>query len=309
MKRQLRVLVAAVPLMVAASPAKAETKLETNVMVRSNGDCPSGQSITEALWAIHPDSEWPTLKATVYVVEDQVQVSLGDDQTHWREVDAPEDCTDRANRVAVVIAVWSGALPEGATDAPNLSVPMPAPIPAPAPLPAKKSSMVTELGLSGFSSTVGGWVPGGSVELGRLRREGWWGIRATVGYQSTRSLRLDIGESQYDRTLLGAAMVLQWNRPRIVLSSDWGLVGAYLRAHGNGYSQNQSASGLNVGLAADGRAGVRLGPFRIWAVISLYRWALKETIRVDPLVTGTSTTSTLPAWDAHLGMGAGMVFD
>jgi hypothetical protein len=120
---------------------------------------------------------------------------------------------------------------------------------------------------------------------------------------------VDIGDSQYDRTLLGAAMVLQWNRRRIFLSSDWGLEGSLIRAHGDGYSQNQSASGLNVGLAADGRVGLRLRAFRIWADVHGYRWLGKETIRVDPLVAGASSTSTLPAWDAQLGLGVGVVFD
>ena len=312
MKRQACALVAAifctVALMVGSSPAKAETNLATNVMVRSDSNCPSGQAVTEALWAIRPDREWPALLATLHVLEDRIQVMLGEDH-HPREIPLPVDCTDRANRVALVIAVWSGELPAHDTDAPTFSVAVPASIPAPAPLPTKKSAMVTEVGFSGFYSMVGGWVPGGSVELGWLRRDSWWGLRARGSYQSTKSLRVGIGESQYDRTLLGAAMVLQWDRPRFFVSSDWGLVGAFTRAHGDGYSQNQSASGLNVGLAADGRVGLRLGPFRIWADLSLYRWASKETIRVDPLVAGPSSTSTLPAWDAHLGIGASMVFD
>jgi len=309
-KRKNGALFAAIPLIVAISAnTQAETTLATHLVIRSDGDCPSAKTVTEALWAIRPDHAWPPLTATVQVVGDQVQVSLGEERNHWREVPAPPDCTDRASRAAVVIAVWSGALSADVTESPSLSVAVPAPIPVPAPLLARKSAMVTEVGISGFSSTVGGWVPGGRVELGRLRREGWWGIRATAGYQSTKSLRLDIGESHYDRALLGVAMVLQWPRPRILLSSDWGLVGSYLRAYGDGYSQNQSASDLNVGVAADGRVGLRLSAFRIWATVSLYRWARKETIQVDPVVAGTSSTSTLPAWDAHLGLGSSVVFD
>ena len=301
MRRQIRALVAALPFLVAASPAAAES----NLIVRSNGDCPSSQAVSEALWAIRPDSEWPALTATIDVAEDRVQVTLGEDRNHPREVAVPADCADRANRVALVIAVWSGELPAHATGAPTLSVA----VPAPTPLPAKKSAMITELGVSGLYSTVGGWVPGGSVELGWLRRDGYWGLRAWGAYQSTKSLRVDIGDSPYDRALLGAALVLRWDRPRIIFSSDWGLVGAFTRAHGDGYSQNQSASGLNVGLAADGRVGLRLGAFRIWADVRLYRWLAKETVRVDPLIAGPSTTSTLPAWDAHPGLGASMVFD
>ncbi len=309
MKRQIRALVAAIPLAVAAAPgADAETNLETNLVVHSDSDCPSGQAVAEALWAIRPDSEWPALTATIHMVEDRVQVTLGEDRNHRREIAVPADCADRANRVALVIAVWSGELPAHAAGAPTLSVAVPAPKPAPTPRP-KKSAMVTELGLAGFYSAVGGWVPGGKVELGRFRRDGWWGLRAFGAYQSAKSLRVDIGDSPYDRTLLGAAMVLRWDRPRLFLSSDWGLVGALTRAQGNGYSQNQSASGLNAGLAADGRVGLRLGASRVWAEARLYRWLRKETIQVDPVVTGASTTSTLPAWDAHLGIGASMAFD
>jgi hypothetical protein len=120
---------------------------------------------------------------------------------------------------------------------------------------------------------------------------------------------VDIGDSPYERTLLGAAMVLRWGRRWLFLSTDGGLAGAYTRAHGDGYSQNQSASGLNMGLAADGRVGLRLGSYRIWADARLYRWLAKETVRVDPLLAGTPTTSTLPTWDAHLGLGVGVVFD
>ena len=311
MKRPIRALPATFSLMLAASPAQAETNLERNLVIRSDGECPSGQAVTEALWAIRPDSEWPALTATVRVVEDRLQVTLGEDPNHQREIPLPVDCADRANRVALVIAVWSGELPAHTTGAPTLSVAVPAPTPAtaPAPIPVQKSAMFTELGLTGFYSTVGGLVPGGRVELGRFRREGWWGIRARLAYQSAKSLRVDIGASTYDRTLLGAAMALQWDRPRLFLASDLGLQGAFTRAHGDGYSQNQSASGVNLGLAADVRVGVRLAAFRIWADLLLCRWASKETIRVDPLTTGPSSMSTLPAWDAHLGVGAGVVFD
>jgi hypothetical protein len=306
MKRYLAVLV----LMMGASiPCRAEGNPEpspgTNLVVRSNSDCPGGQAVSEALWAIRPDSEWPALTATIEVIENRVQVTLGEDVVHKREIPVPADCADRANRVALVIAVWSGALPAQVTAAPQLSVAVPAPV----LVPVRKSAMVSEVGMAGLYSTVGGWVPGAGVEFGWLRRDGWWGLRAWGAYQSTKSLRVDIGESQYDRTLLGAAMVLRWDRRWLFVSSDWGLVGAYMRAHGDGYSQNQSASGLNVGLVADGRVGLHLGRYRIWAEARLHRWLAKETVRVDPLLAGSSSTSTLPSWDAHLGVGVGVVFD
>ena len=167
MKRSLVVLVLVVA---AASPCRVQGAAETNLVVSSNSDCPSGQAVSEALWAIRPDSEWPALTATVQVLEDRIQVTLGEDQSHPREIPLLADCTDRANRVALVIAVWSGALPAHDTSAPQLSVAVPAPV----LVPAKKSAMVSELGIAGLYSTVGGWVPGAGGELGWLRREGWW---------------------------------------------------------------------------------------------------------------------------------------
>ena len=304
MKQQARRLAVVFPLIVASASAQAQT----NLAVLGDGDCPSPEAVSQALWAIRPDREWPAPTATIRVVEDRVQVSLGEDRERWRDVPAPANCAERARRAAFLIAVWSGELPARTTGAPSLSAVVPAPLPAPAAV-AKRPAMVTELGLAGFYSTVGGWVPGGRLEVGRLRRDGWWGVRATAAYQSAKSLYLDIGKSWYDRTGLAAALVLRRDRPRLFLSSDWGLVGAIIRAHGDGYSRNESASGLNVGLAADGRVGLRLGTFRVWAQGALFRWARKETIRVDPLSTGSSSASTLPAWDAHLGLGAGVVLE
>jgi len=293
--------------MVASSPVKADT----NLVVRSSGDCPSAQVVSEALWTARPDLEWTPLAATVEVVENRIRVSLGEEQAVWREVPAPADCADRANRAALVIAAWSEELPAQTTSAPSLSVAVPAPLPV---LPvqavaAKRSAAIFELGLSGFYSMAGGSVPGARIELAWLRREGWWGLRAAAAYQSTKSLYVDIGRAQYDRTLLGAALVLQWNRPRYFLSSDWGLAGVLVRVHGDGYSQDESASGLNVALDAEGRVGLRLRAFRIWADAVFYRWLGKETIRVDPLSTGLSSTAALPRWDVHLGLGAGVMFD
>jgi hypothetical protein len=298
----IRALVVATFVVFAVSPA---AMADSNLVVYSNGDCPSGKSVTEALQAIRPDQEWAGLSVTLHIIDERAEVTLGEDQNNRREVSLPADCTDRANRIALVIAVWSRELPEKPTSAPSLSVA----VPAPAPISAKPSAFITQLGLSGFYSMVGGVVPGVQGEVGRLRREGWWGVRVVAAYQSAKSLRVDIGISQYDRTLMGAFLALQWNGARVFVSSDLGLVGAFTRARGDGYSQNQSAKGLNAGGAWDGRAGLRLGTLRVWADLLLYRWTIKETVRVDSLSTAPSSASTLPTWDAHLGLGAGVVFD
>jgi hypothetical protein len=298
------VLTTVVLLLVVASPARAQT----NLVVRSTGDCPSAEAVSASLWAIRPDREWPALRATIDVVENRLRVSLGADPTIWREVPAPVACADRVGLAALVIAAWSGELPAQATSGPSLPVAVSMPLPVQAAV-AKPRAAVFELGGAGFYSTVGGAALGARIEVAGLRREGWWGVRAAAAYQSAKSRWVDIGMTDYSRTLLGAALVLQWSRRYLYLSSDWGMTGALTRARGNGYSQNDSASGLNLGLDAEARLGLRLRAFRIWVDGTVYRWLGKQTIRIDPLVSGSSTLATLPSWDLHLGLGAGVMFD
>lgn len=277
---------------------------QTNVVVQSEDDCPSSQAVREALWAIRPDRQWPALVASIRVIDERVRISLGQDETRWRDVPAPADCEERAHRAALVIAVWSAELPAQTIGAPHLSVAIPAPLPA-----TKKWSMAIELGAAGFYGMVGGVTPGAAVEMGILRRDAWWGVRAALAYQSSRSMRVDIGASNHDRTMLGARLMLRRDRQRSFLSGDLGLVGAFTRAYGDGYSKNESASALNIGPTANGRVGVRWGRFRLWAETSVCRWLAKETFRVDPLFAGSSTTATLPSWDVNLGLGSGITFD
>ncbi len=285
-----------------ASPAAGQT----NLVVQSEGDCPSSLSVTQALWAIRPDSQWPALVARIRLVDDRVRISLGQDETHWRDVPAPADCGERALQAALVIAVWSAELPAQAIGAPNLSVAPPAPLLA-SVAPARKSPLVVELGVQGFYGLRGGITPGAAFELGFLRRDAWWGVRASVAYQSTRSMRVNIGASRYDRSLVGAAWVLRWDRQRTFLSSDLGIVGLFTRAHGDGYSKNESARAYNLGPSATGRAGLRWGRFRVWTEAGVCRWIAKESFRVDAF--DSSTTAAVPSWDAHLGLGGGITFD
>ncbi len=142
-----------------------------------------------------------------------------------------------------------------------------------------------------------------------MRRGAWWGARAIAAYQSARSVRVDIGETRYQRAQLGAFFVSQWNGSRMFLVGDAGALGAFTWAQGQGYSRNQSASGVNAALAVDGRVGIRVGRLRVWAELQGCRWLSRETVRVDSLTSGPATTSTLPGWDARAGLGAGVAFD
>lgn len=286
------------------TPSTAGAQAQPHLVIRSDGGCPSAEAVTAALHAIRADDEWPPLLATVHVAEDRVQILLGQDLRNQREIGAAGDCNDRANAVALVIAIWSGELPARATGAPTLTVATPAPVPS----PVTKAPTVTEVGLSTFSSLVGGLAPGAQAEVTRLWPGSRWGARAVAAYQSARSVRVDIGETRYQRVQLGVFLVLQWTHAALFLNGDLGVLGAFTAAQGKGYSQDQSAQGTNAALAIDGRVGFRLGRIRLWSELQGFRWASKETVRVDPLATGPATTATLPAWDARVGLGAGVAF-
>lgn len=47
----------------------------------------------------------------------------------------------------------------------------------------------------------------------------------------------------------------------------------------------------------------------LWAGVSLARRSRRETIEGAPVVAGTPPLHTLPSWDAHAGLGLGVVFD
>jgi hypothetical protein len=294
------VLPAGALLLVLAASAQAQT----NIVVRSDSDCPSAQAVSQALWAIRPDDEWPPLVASIQSASDRIEVVLGVDADNKREIAPTGSCADRATGAALVIAIWSGKLPSHATGAPTLTVATP----MQSLTAAGRSDSVTEFGLSGFSSVVGGYAPGIQAEVGRFRHERGWGVRAVAAYQGARSIAVDAGDTRYERAQLGVLLVLRWTAARLFASGDLGLLGTMTWAHGEGYSRNASAHGQNVGLGLDGRMGIRLGKFRLWVSLQGCRWASKETVRVEPLLTGAPTTAALPAWDAHLGLGASMAF-
>ena len=278
-----------------------------NLEVRADGDCPDTGLVTTNLLAIRPDDEWPPLVATLHMDGEQLVIALGQASTTQRKIKVSGDCTERARLAALVIAAWSGELPDHATSAPTLSVDIPAPLPA--PIPTKPSAWFTELGFAGFYSMVGGGAPGGRIEAGHFRRDGWLGLRASATYQAEKALRVDIGLSRYSRALFTAAAVFRLDSRWGFLSTEGGLVGALTRANGGGYTQNLAARSLNLGLEADGRAGLRTERFRIWAEARAVRWLRTETIHVDRLSGGALNARALPTWDAHLGLGVGILFD
>ena len=287
----------AVVLVALARPAAVAAP---NLTVRSDGECPSAGSVRSALLAIRPDHEWPPLSADIQTDGDSIAISLGDDTT--RDITVPADCAARAKAVALVIATWSGELPEQTAAAPSLSA-------APAPLLPRRATRVFTLGISAFYSMVGGPAPGALVEVGNFGRAGGFGFRVHGAYQAAKSVALDMGESNYYRAMLAAAAAYQWNGPHLLLAVDVGIAGNLTRAWGSGYSQDQSDYTLNAGLFADGRIGVRWGRFLLWSDLRMYRWPREETLRVDTLITGPYRTTPLPAWDAQWGLGVGWAFE
>jgi hypothetical protein len=311
MKRKIGAWVAVISLVVVASSL---AQAETNLVVRSDSDCPSGQAVTEALLAIRPDREWPVLTATIQVSEDRMQVVLGEDRNNQREIPAPADCAERATRVALVIAVWSGELPAQATGAPSLSASVPAPAltvarPAPVPVPAQKSPNVFELDGAAFYSPLWGQAAGAWLGLGRTPRKGGVGVRVLAAYQSGRNLSIEGGTNQVRRFLVGAAVTYHLQLRRAFGSGDGGLVGTLTHAQGAGYDTNRADDTMNFGGIVDLRAGLCFGRLRLWWGARLLRLVHGETVKVQSITPTVANRRALNAWDAQFGVGLGFRFE
>ena len=311
MKRKIGAWVAAISLVVAASSL---AQAATNLVVHSDSDCPSGQAVTEALWAIRPDHEWPALTATIQVSDDRLQVVLGEDRSNQREIPAPADCAERATRVALVIAVWSGELPAQTSGAPSLSVAVPVPAltvapPAPVPVPAQKSPTVFELDAAAFYSPLWGQAPGAWLGFGRTPRDGGFGVRVLGAYQSASTLAIEGGTNQVRRFLVGAALTYHLQLPRAFASGDGGLVGTLTHAQGAGYDTNRADDTTNFGGVVDLRAGLRFGRFRLWWNARVLRLVHAETMKVQSITPSVANSVALNAWDAQVGMGLGFRFE
>jgi len=171
----------------------------------------------------------------------------------------------------------------------------------------KAEARQSEIGAGLLAATAGGIVPGGRVEFGRMRRGSGLGWQVDLTVPAARGVTSGAAQPAgcaflpgCTRRPLGDAKVL----PRRGI----GRCGRADLRWGQGYATNQSDWSPTWGLGAGIRAGVPWGRTRLWLDLRAVKWLREQSVRIDPVTTGTATTANLPSWDAQGSIGISYIF-
>lgn len=319
---------ALLPVVLAAATAKADINVQAaggELVMVSDSDCPSVEAIRQALVGFLPVAEWPAFSVKIRTTLQMLVVEIGPQEKIPRQVAVGPDCAARATAVALMISTWTGDLPVEAVGTPILqptvSVPQPAdfqlqPAAAPVPPPALPSRAVIpqgrdrqrEIGAGLLASTAGAMVPGGRVELGRMRRDSGLGWQLDLTVPAARDVQVGEGTTRWMRFSTGVALAARWAMRSLVFDSELGVVAGLTYAWGRGYAVNQSDWSPTWGLAAGIRAGLPWGRTRLWLDLRAVKWLREQNVKIDPRTTGTATTLGLPSWDAQGAVGISYLF-
>jgi hypothetical protein len=282
------------------------------LVIVSDSSCPSAEAVREALVGLRPVGPWPALSVAIRSTSQMLLVEVGPQKTNPRDLAVGLDCAARATAVALVISTWTGDLPVEAAGTPILEPAMPLPelsaSKRPADLMPRTDARQSEIGAGLLAATAGGIVPGGRLELGRMRRGSGLGWQVDLTVPAARGVALAGGTTRWMRVSAGAALDARWAMRKLLLDGQLGGVAALTYAWGRGYVANQSDWSLTWGLAAGIRAGMPWGRIRFWLDLHAVRWLREQSVQVDPVTTGTATARNLPPWDAQAAIGISYVF-
>ena len=238
-------------------------------------------------------------------------VEIGPQQTNPRQLAVGPDCAARATAVALVIYTWTGDLPIEGEGTPILQPVALSLQPSPGKQPEKlipKSARQSEIGAGLLAATVGGIVPGGRVEFGRMRRGSGLGWQVDLAVPAARQVDVGGGTTRWMRISAGVALDARWAMRRLFLDGELGGVVALTYAWGQGYLANQSDWSPTWGLGAGVRTGILWGRTRLWLDLRAVKWLREQSVQINPATTGTATTAKLPSWDAQAAIGISHVF-
>ena len=301
--------------MFVAGKAKADAGVPAGgggLAIVSDSDCPSGEAVRDALLGLRPVEEWPSLSVAIHTTEQILEVEIGSQETNPRQLTVGPDCATRATAVALVITTWTGELPVEAAGTPVLQpsavVLQPSAAKESARAAPKAEARQSEIGAGLLAATAGGIVPGGRVEFGRMRRGSGLGWQVDLTVPAARGVTLGSGTTRWMRISAGVALDARWAMRRFFLDGELGGVAALTYAWGQGYATNQSDWSPTWGLGAGIRAGVPWGRTRLWLDLRAVKWLREQSVRIDPVTTGTATTANLPSWDAQGSIGISYIF-
>jgi hypothetical protein len=212
-----------------------------------------------------------------------------------REVEAPSSCSERATVAAVLVATWMGVWPQAAkpaTAAPESPT-------SPAPTPSGSDGQGFGIGLalaSGFDGNAFAW--GIATQMnGRL----YGPLRGFVGLSAftSRDQSIGPGYASYTRPALEAGPSLRLGQGRIQgeigLGGRLGLLVLRGKSLTTTHWTTRTVPGASAWLSLL-LAGKSFSPF---VTVGGIYWFGQETATLDD----SDATTTLPSWDAQLGLG------
>jgi hypothetical protein len=215
-------------------------------------------------------------------------------------------CVDLAGAAAVVIAAWQRGLrpdlgPELPRSAPGAIAAKPAHPTTVTAAPAQ-SAWPMELGVAALAAAVAGDVAPGLQVDATIGSFGWGlGPRLVGSIESPHGATLGPvpGKTLWSRSTLGVGVRKRSVVGAFMVDAQVHVKAAFVRVRGEGFDENYTASGADVG----GGLGVQIGwPYRWFAPflgVGTTLWAGRKTVEV----TGTAAETTLPRYDVSLALG------
>jgi hypothetical protein len=274
------------------------------LVIVSDSNCPSAETVREELLGFRPVGEWPALWVSIRATPQMLVVEIGPQKTNPRQLDVGPDCAARATAVAVVISAWTGDLPVEAAGTPILQLASP----LPQPLIPKTNPGQSEIGAGLLVATVGGIAPGVRVEFGRMRRGSGVGWQFDLTVPAYRQVAIGGVATRWMRVSAGIGLDARWATRGLFLDGELGGVAALTYGSGQGYVANQSDWSPTWGLAAGIRAGMPWGRARLWLDLRAVKWLFEQSVQIDPVTTSTASAAKLPSWDVQAAIGISYVF-
>jgi hypothetical protein len=286
------------------------------IEIHGAGECPAAVDVERRLGPLlgAPTAADTADVATIkHAADGTLSVALADNAGRPlgdRRFPRAGSCENRAETVAVTLAVWEAQIhPEIALRLDRLS---PEATPAPAPpesttlrhVPEAPPRAATAFTLG--ASLAGDWqsgavAPAARVELGLGRPGGRW--RARFGVLAVARHTIDVvpGRASWWRAALSVGADLDVARGRrfaLVFGVD--ALGGVASISGVGFAMNRTSHSVDAGGGLRARAEWRPGRVRPWVGVSLVGWMRKQSLDLE----GEGAASALPRLEPLAALGA-----
>jgi hypothetical protein len=283
------------------------------IEIRAAGDCPAAAAVSRRLAPLMEagaeagSSDVATIAqgadgSLVVSLQDAAGRSVGD-----RRFPRGGSCGDRADTVAVTLAIWQAQLhPEIALRLDRLApeAPPAAPPPAPvivtrAPPPPPASTLSVGAAVAGAWQSAS-WAPAARLELGLGRAESRWRARLAALGIGRHTQAVGAGQARWWRAGLSLGGDVDLARGRTwAVGLGAGAIGGVVSVSGAGFTTNRTSRSLDGGGELRARFELRPGRIRPWVGVSVVGWLRRQGLDLDGV-----PTSALPRVEPAVAAGA-----